>query len=34
MFRCCDNSKMLSYYKPKISLEEGIKRALEHFKNK
>ena len=20
MFRCCDNSKMLSYYKPKISL--------------
>jgi nucleoside-diphosphate-sugar epimerase len=28
MYRCCDPSKMLSFYKPKISLEEGIARAL------
>lgn len=28
MFRCSDNTKMLSFYKPKISLEEGIERAL------
>jgi nucleoside-diphosphate-sugar epimerase len=28
MYRCSDNSKMLSFYKPKISLEEGIKRSL------
>ena len=28
MFRCSDNTKMLSFYKPKISLEEGISRAL------
>ena len=34
MFRCCDNSKMLSFYKPKVSLEEGIKRSIKHFKNK
>lgn len=27
-FRCCDNTKMLSFYKPKISLEGGIRRAL------
>lgn len=27
-FRCSDNSKMLSFYTPKISLEEGIKRSL------
>lgn len=27
-FRCSDNKKMLSFYKPKITLEEGIKRAL------
>jgi len=27
-YRCCDNSKMLSFYKPKISLEEGIEMAL------
>ncbi len=29
-FRCCDNTKMLSFYKPKVSLEDGIKRALEY----
>ena len=28
MFRCSDNTKMLSFYKPKISLEEGICMAL------
>ena len=27
-YRCSDNSKMLSFYQPKISLEEGIERAL------
>ena len=27
-YRCSDNTKMLSFYKPKISLEEGIFRAL------
>lgn len=29
-FRCSNNSKMLSFYKPKITLEEGIKRALNY----
>jgi len=28
MYRCSDNSKMLSFYTPKISLEEGIKKFL------
>lgn len=28
MYRCCDPTKMLSFYQPKISLEEGISRAL------
>jgi len=28
MFRCSDNTKMLSFYTPKISLEEGICMAL------
>lgn len=28
MYRCCDPSKMLSFYKPKIDLEQGIARAL------
>jgi nucleoside-diphosphate-sugar epimerase len=28
MYRCSDSSKMLSFYTPKISLEEGIKRSL------
>jgi nucleoside-diphosphate-sugar epimerase len=28
MFRCSDNTKMLSFYKPRISLEEGICMAL------
>jgi nucleoside-diphosphate-sugar epimerase len=28
MYRCSDNSKMLSFYTPKITLEEGIKRSL------
>jgi nucleoside-diphosphate-sugar epimerase len=27
-YRCSDNSKMLSFYKPKISLEEGITLSL------
>lgn len=29
-YRCSDNSKLLAFYSPKISLEEGIRRALEH----
>jgi nucleoside-diphosphate-sugar epimerase len=28
MYRCCDPSKMLSFYTQKITLEEGIARAL------
>jgi nucleoside-diphosphate-sugar epimerase len=27
-YRCSDSSKMLSFYTPKISLEEGIKRSI------
>lgn len=27
-YRVCDNTKMLEFYQPKITLEEGIKRAL------
>tara|TARA_B100000963_G_C22558858_1_gene640369 strand:+ start:191 stop:1081 length:891 start_codon:yes stop_codon:yes gene_type:complete len=30
MFRCSNNNQMLSFYKPKISIEEGIKRSLEY----
>jgi nucleoside-diphosphate-sugar epimerase len=29
MYRVCDPSSMLNFYKPKISLEEGISRALQ-----
>jgi nucleoside-diphosphate-sugar epimerase len=29
MYRVCDPSSMLSFYRPKISLEEGISRALQ-----
>ncbi len=32
--RYCDNSYMLKYYKPQVSLEEGIKRTLEFLKTK
>lgn len=28
-YRCSDNTFMLSFYQPKITLEEGIKRSLE-----
>jgi len=28
MYRVSDNSKLLSFYTPKITLEEGIARAL------
>ena len=28
MYRCSENAKMLEFYKPKITLEEGIERAL------
>lgn len=28
MYRCCDPTKMLTFYNPKISLDEGIERAL------
>ena len=30
LYRCSDNTKMLQFYQPKISLEEGIARALKH----
>jgi nucleoside-diphosphate-sugar epimerase len=29
-YRVCDNTKLLSFYTPKISLEEGIQRALDY----
>ena len=32
-YRCSDSAKMLSFYTPKISLEEGISRAVNYFKN-
>ena len=28
-YRCCDNTKMLSFYKPSITLEQGIQMALQ-----
>ena len=31
MYRCSDPSKMLSFYKPKISLEQGIRMALNNI---
>ena len=31
MHRVSDNSKMLEFYKPKITLEEGIAEAVEHY---
>jgi len=30
-YRVCDNTKLLSFYNPKISLEEGIQRALRYM---
>jgi nucleoside-diphosphate-sugar epimerase len=33
-YRACDPSKMLSFYTPKISLEEGIARAVKYFELK
>jgi nucleoside-diphosphate-sugar epimerase len=33
MYRCSDSSEMLSFYTPKISLEEGIKRSLNNGKS-
>ena len=27
-YRCCDNTKMLSFYQPKVPLEKGIQWAL------
>jgi len=30
-YRVCDNTKMLEFYTPKITLEEGIERALRGF---
>ena len=30
-YRVCNPSKMLSFYKPQISLEEGIHRAVKYF---
>jgi nucleoside-diphosphate-sugar epimerase len=31
MHRVCDNSKLLEFYVPKITLEEGIERAIREF---
>lgn len=31
-YRCCDNSKMLSFYQPKFSLEAGIIMALNNLR--
>jgi nucleoside-diphosphate-sugar epimerase len=31
MYRVCDPTKMLTFYEPKISLEQGISLALEHI---
>jgi hypothetical protein len=28
MYRVCDPSLMLEFYKPKVTLEEGINKAL------
>jgi nucleoside-diphosphate-sugar epimerase len=33
-YRVCDPSKMLSFYTPKISLEEGISRSVDYFRNR
>jgi nucleoside-diphosphate-sugar epimerase len=33
-YRVCDPSKMLSFYTPKISLEEGISRSVNYFRNR
>jgi nucleoside-diphosphate-sugar epimerase len=30
-YRVCDPTKMLSFYTPKITLEEGIARAVKLF---
>jgi nucleoside-diphosphate-sugar epimerase len=31
-YRCSDSSKMLSFYTPKVSLEEGIRRSVLKFR--
>jgi nucleoside-diphosphate-sugar epimerase len=28
-YRVCDPTRMLDFYEPKVSLEEGVRRALE-----
>jgi nucleoside-diphosphate-sugar epimerase len=33
-YRVCDPLKMLSFYTPKISLEEGINRSVNYFRNR
>lgn len=33
-YRCSDNTNMLTFYKPEVSLEEGIRRCLAYYKNK
>lgn len=30
-YRVCDPTKMLSFYKPKITLEEGVSRAIKYL---
>lgn len=33
-YRVCDPTKMLSFYTPKVSLEQGIARAVAHMRSK
>lgn len=33
LYRCCNPSRMLRYFQPKINLESGIKQCLEEFEN-
>jgi nucleoside-diphosphate-sugar epimerase len=33
-YRVCDPTKMLSFYNPKISLEEGISRSVNYLRNR
>jgi nucleoside-diphosphate-sugar epimerase len=34
MYRCCDETEFFKIFKPKISLEEGIRRSLSFYKTK
>ena len=32
MYRCCDPTEFVKLYRPKITLHDGIRRSLEHYK--